>query len=152
SNYFHPLWNADQPCSIQKFHLYRYKTKRFANHKDAMKEDANSTGYELYLQTGQCPNAFALQNLLNELAQGEHLTASSFDLNTTGYLSALFQSNNSFNNPGPLPDLEYSAIVTTNNITATWTDVVNASVFATLELNKTTPQNWSQVTGIINLF
>src|SRR5690606_29374169 len=110
----HQAWSSSQPCSVHRHFFYRNKTKRFSTHEDATKEDANSTAYELYLQTGQCPNAFTLQHLLNEIAQGNNLTATSFDLNSTGYLSALVQANNSFYNPGPLPSLEYAATVTSN--------------------------------------
>jgi hypothetical protein len=149
---YYPFLDHGQPCSVFSSQLYRYKTKRFSDHEDAMKEDANSTAYELYLQTGQCPNAFALQNLLNELAQEEELSATAFNLNTTSYLSALFQGNNSFYNPGAIPSLEYSAVTGTNTITANWNDVTTSSLFATMTLNKTAPQSWSQVTGIVNLF
>lgn len=152
ASYFHSLWALNQPCFITRSHLYRYKTKRFSTHKDALKEDANSTAYEVYLQTGQCPNAFVLQNLMNELAKGNKLTASSYNLVENPYLSGLFQADNSFYNPGNLPQLDYSAVTTANTITADWIDVSNSSVFATLTINKTAPQNWSEVTEIINLF
>ncbi len=147
---YYPFLDHGQPCSIFSSQLYRYKTKRFHDHKDAMKEDANSTAYELYLQTGQCPTAFALQNLLNELAHNSHLTATSFNLSSAAYLSALFQANNSFYNPGTSPSLTYVATTGTNNITANWND--GTSTLATLTLNKTAPQTWAQVTGLVNLF
>lgn len=147
---YYPFWDHSQPCSVFTSQLYRYKTKRFSDHKDAMKENANSTAYELYLQTGQCPTAFALQNLLNELAHNDKLTAASFNLSTTSYLSALFQANNSFYNPGTSPSLTYLATTGANTITANWNN--GASNLATLTLNKTASQNWSQVTGIVNLY
>jgi len=148
SQYF-PFWDHGQPCSVFNSVLYRYKTKRFSMHEDAMKEDANSTSYELYLQTGQCPTAFSLQHLLNELAAGNQLTAASFNLSTTSFLSALFQANNSYYNPGTSPSLTYVSTAGTNTITADWKD--GATTFATLTLNKTAPQNWGDVTGIVNL-
>lgn len=147
---YYPFLDHGQPCSVFSSQLYRYKTKRFSDHQDAMKEDANSTSYELYLQTGQCPTAFALQNLLNELAHNSKLTAPSFNLSSTAYLSAMFQANNSFYNPGTSPSLTYAATTGTNTITANWNE--GASTLATLTLNKTVPQTWSQVTGIVNLF
>ena len=151
TNYY-PFIDDSQPCSVFSSHLYRYKVKRFSNHDDAMKEDANSTSYELYLQTGQCPNAFSLQHLLNDLAITNNLTASNYNLNLNNFLTALFQSNNSYNNPGTIPSLEYTATVTPNTISADWIDNSNSSTFATMTLNKTVPQNWNDVTGIINLF
>lgn len=147
---YYPFLDHGQPCSVFSSQLYRYKIKRFSDHKDAMKQNANSTSYELYLQTGQCPTAFALQNLLNELAHNSKLTASSFDLSSTAYLSAIFQANNSFYNPGTSPSLTYAATTGTNTITANWND--GASTLATLTLNKTAPQTWSQVTGLVNLY
>lgn len=147
---YYPFLDHGQPCSIFSSQLYRYKTKRFHDHKDAMKQNANSTAYELYLQTGQCPTAFALQNLLNELSHNSDLTSPSFNLSSTAYLSALFQANNSFYNPGTSPSLTYAATTGTNTITANWND--GTSTLATLTLNKTAPQTWAQVTGLVNLF
>ncbi|SOD17745.1 RHS repeat-associated core domain-containing protein [Pedobacter xixiisoli] len=150
STQYYPFLDPGQPCSVFRSHLYRYKTKRFPNHEDAMAEDANSTAYELYLQTGQCPNAFALQHLLNELAQNSHLTAASYNLSSAAYLPALFQANNAYYNPGTSPALTYTATAGANTITANWNET--ASTLATLTLNKTASQNWNQVTGIVNLF
>ncbi len=150
STRYYPFLDPTQPCSVFSSQLYRYKTKRFPNHEDAMQEDANSTAYELFLQTGQCPNAFALQHLLNELAQNSHLTAPAYNLSSASYLPALFQANNAYHNPGTSPSLTYAATTASNTITANWNEA--ASTLATLTLNKTAPQNWNQVTGIVNLF
>ncbi len=117
-----------------------------------MKENANSTSYELYLQTGQCPNAFSFGHLLNDLVSTNNLTNSNFNLNSSAHLAGLFQANNSYNNPGPIPSLDYNATVTSNTISADWIDNSNSSIFATMTLNKSTTQNWVDVTGIINLY
>ncbi len=149
STQYYPFLDEGQPCSVFSSQLYRYKTKRFSDHKDALAENANSTSYELYLQTGQCPTAFALQNLLNELAHNDKLTAASFNLSSTTFLSALFQANNNMYNPGTSPILTQLATTATNSITANWND--GMSTLATLTLNKTASQAWSDVTGIVNL-
>src|SRR5690554_3804772 len=151
SQIYYAFVDENQPCSVWNSHLYRNKVKRFSNHNDVNTENANSTSYELYLQTGQCPNAFSLQHLLNDLALSQNLTASNYDLNLNNFLSALFQSNNTYNNPGPTPSLNYDATVTSNTITANWIDDSNSSVFATMNLYKTASENWSDIIGIINL-
>ncbi|WP_343748197.1 hypothetical protein, partial [Fluviicola sp.] len=147
---YYPFLDNSQPCSVFTSQFYRYKTKRFSDHDDALQETANSTAYELYLQTGQCPTAFTLQHLLNELAQNNHLTSVSFNLSSTSYLAALFQANNAYYNPGTMPSLTYTATTTSNTITANWND--GTSNLATLTLNKTGSQTWSQVTGLVNLY
>ena len=150
SSWYHPFLDMGQPCSAFNFRLYRNKIKRFSDHEDAMAENANSTAYELYLQTGQCPSAFALQNLLNELAHETKLTAASFNLSSTSYLPALLQADNNMYNPGTSPALTYTATVATNTITANWND--GSTTLATLTLTKTAPQSWNDVIGITNLY
>jgi len=149
--YIFPLHNPSQPCSFGFFQFYRNKVKRFSNHSDVMKENANSTSYELYLQTGQCPNAFAFEHLLNDLVITSNLTNPNYNLNSSAHLAGLFQANNSYNNPGPIPSLDYNATVTINTITADWIDNSNNSTFATMTLNKTSTVVWADVIGIINL-
>ncbi|WP_186280096.1 RHS repeat-associated core domain-containing protein [Fluviicola chungangensis] len=150
SSYYFPFWDQGQPCSVFSYILYRNKTKRFPNHDDAAQQDANSTSYNIYLQTGQCPTAFTLQYLLNELATSDHLTSGSYNLNLNTFLSGLFQASNSFYNPGNIPALTYEATVGTNTITADWKE--GGTTFATLTLNKSASQNWADVTGVTNLF
>ena len=122
--------------SYFNYELYRDKIKRFPNAEDVIQDhDANSTSYEVYLQTGQCPNAFVLQHLLNELVEKEKLLENGFNLNTLDYLSALFQSDNNYNNPGPIPSLTYEVSSTSTNLTAEWKDAAN-NLYATLTLTK----------------
>lgn len=138
------------PCSMSRRLFYRNKVKRFPDHGDASQEDANSTAYDLYLQTGQCPVAFTLQHLLSNLASSGNLTSGSYSLNSNSFLSGLFQAQNSFYNPGNIPALTYSATTSANTITANWND--GGTTFATLTLNKDTLPNWNGITTIINLF
>src|SRR5690554_6526485 len=146
-----PFFNENHLCSYFNYELYRDKIKRFPNAEDVIQDhDANSTSYEVYLQTGQCPNAFVLQHLLNELVEKEKLLENGFNLNTLDYLSALFQSDNNYNNPGPIPNLTYEVSSTSTNLTAEWKDASN-NLYATLTLTKGSLVDWSEIMGVINL-
>src|SRR5690554_5514426 len=146
-----PFFNENHLCSYFNYELYRDKIKRFPNAEDVIQDhDANSTSYEVYLQTGQCPNAFILQHLLNELVEKEKLLENGFNLNTLDYLSALFQSDNNYNNPGPIPSLTYEVSSTSTNLTAEWKDASN-NLYATLTLTKGSLVDWSEIMGVINL-
>ena len=74
-------FNDDYPCSIFRRGLYVNKVKRFAFGSDI--EDlanANNAGHSIFTQTGQCPKAFYLQALLNDLVSDSLLTTDSTDL------------------------------------------------------------------------
>ncbi|HLV42063.1 MAG TPA: hypothetical protein VKY37_07280, partial [Brumimicrobium sp.] len=148
--YDQPFFDENQLCNYLNIELYRDKIKRFPNAENAKNQDANSTSYEVYLQTGQCPNAFVLQHLLNELVEKEKLLDNGFNLNTLDYLSALFQSDNNYNNPGPIPNLTYEVSSTSTNLTAEWKAASN-NLYATLTLTKGSLVDWTDITGVSNL-
>ncbi|MBA3680487.1 MAG: hypothetical protein H0W73_04890 [Bacteroidetes bacterium] len=69
SQYFH----ATQPCNQAIKDLYVNKVKRFGYNKEDQ-IDENEAAYQAYLQTGKCPVANDLQNLMHALAQNGKLT------------------------------------------------------------------------------
>lgn len=87
---FYDTYDLDrrQPCGYT-YPLYQYKLKRFPNENDlnpsiaaawagnpgALVDTSLANGYNYYLQTGQCPQAFALQQLLNDIAATDSLKA-----------------------------------------------------------------------------
>ncbi|HEX7412690.1 MAG TPA: hypothetical protein VF411_01500, partial [Bacteroidia bacterium] len=62
SQYF----NSCQPCSQGTYALYAKKTPRFGT--APIPTSYNAASYLTYLSTGQCPLAFDLQNMLNQIA------------------------------------------------------------------------------------
>src|SRR5690554_4084392 len=148
--YDQPFFDENQLCNYLNIEIYSDKINPFPNAENAKNQEANSTSYEVYLQTGQCPNAFVLQHLLNELVEKEKLLDNGFNLNTLDYLSALFQSDNNYNNPGPIPSLTYEVSSTSTNLTAEWKDASN-NLYAILTLTKGSLVDWSEIMGVINL-
>ncbi len=145
---FDPL----QPCSISRYLLYRNKTKRFgASNTLTVESVVNNTSYQMYSVTGQCPNAFALQSLMVELFDASVWLDQGVILNNYSHLNSLFQANNFYTNPGPLPRLQYDATLTGNTLVAKWKDVSNSAIFETVTLTKTTSKPWDSFTRLGNL-
>jgi photosystem II stability/assembly factor-like uncharacterized protein len=65
--------NAGQPCSYITGHLYAGKIRRFAGASFMLGNNVNQMQYQAYLVTGQCPMAYGLQSLLNQLASHSKL-------------------------------------------------------------------------------
>ncbi len=101
-----PYYNSDNACSSYKRILYLGKTKRFPDNDDLAADASASNGaYQTYLQTGQCPNAVNLQNLLNQIAQDQQLEAASNDLlNYTGF-GILYGGAFAYDYTQPLPQM-----------------------------------------------
>lgn len=74
----------NQPCSVTSMEAYADKERRFVipaasvdlsgDPKDIAQRMENQGDYQLYLNTGQCPNDFDLEFFLNGLAQENKLT------------------------------------------------------------------------------
>ena len=69
-----PYFDPKQPCSAMTRWYYAGKKKRFIQVSDMPTQNQNEVQYQLYLQTGQCPMAFNLQNTLNAIAVTRNLT------------------------------------------------------------------------------
>lgn len=140
---------VQQPCSHFRRALFSNKQKRFLDESD-MGADLNTIAYQLYDITGQCPVAMNFQNLLNELATTNNLTATGLDLNslsaTSGLLIALTNTN-----PGlPFPAFTYDAVISGNSIKFTTTSSSTASCQTILTPVSGTI-NWSNVLGFTGL-
>jgi RHS repeat-associated protein len=66
-----------QPCSFHNKGFYLNKQQRFPDPQNIQDQtgasDIHAVNYQLYLQTGQCPNARSLQQLLSALAANDAL-------------------------------------------------------------------------------
>lgn len=147
-----PYFNSSQPCSIFTHFLYFNKVKRFSSEEDLPEQDANGVAYEVYLQTGQCPVPFTLQMLFAALAADGNIDGTGVDLNAYVELSAVFQAENNFNNPGLIPTLEYDAIVTGSTLNATWTDTDASTVFLSMSMTLGGGAAWTDVSNIYNFY
>lgn len=70
-----PFFDRQQPCNAYFYQLYAGKKKRFISPSQLPNQSANAAGYQLYLQTGQCPVAFQLQNLMGKLASDSKIAS-----------------------------------------------------------------------------
>ncbi|MBI1838654.1 MAG: hypothetical protein HYR91_15425, partial [Flavobacteriia bacterium] len=147
-----PWFNPNQPCGYSTYELYRYKIPRFVNTNVIPSQTPNEVAYQQYLMTGQCPNAFATQNLLNKLAQTQQLDANGLSLNLLPEFGALYLANNDYNNQTVVPLLTYHSTVSGNSITANWMNLANQSqVQLTLQKSGTPSLIWDNLIGISQL-
>jgi hypothetical protein len=149
-----PYYSYGQPCSTYLNHYFEDKVRRFTNSTSEVPiQNANQAAYEVYLATGQCPVPFTLQHLLSAMAQDDKLDNGNVILNNFPELSALFQADNDFNMPGTIPNLYQQVIVNGNALTSNWTEIPGYTIYATLELTKSSSLvNWDDITSIVNLF
>ena len=138
-----PYFDQDQPCSVFLRYLYEDKVKRFADHEDLPNADANSISYQLYLMTGQCPNASNLQSLLSAVATQGQLTAASNDLMPLPEFGALVLSMS--NGQGTVQPTFWTTISSGNTLEVQWLDATQTWVLQTLTLNSGGAFNWSDV-------
>lgn len=107
-----PYYDDDNTCSFYRRYLYLNKTKRFPDQDDMLGNQSltnlsNSAAYQTYLQTGQCPNALNLQNLLSEIAGHGSLTITSQLENFVSY-GLLYGSIFQYTNLPPLPSATWT--------------------------------------------
>ena len=152
SEYF----NNNQPCYIGHQSLYEYKERRFGQSSEPSNSDyeamMNQGNYNQYLITGDCPVAFRLERLIDEIASSGSLASSSVSLLTqqeyAGFATAL-QNPVSYNTP--LADLDWVASSTSTTLTVNFVNPSSVSV-GSLSMTQTavTPAAWGTITGIAN--
>lgn len=146
-----PFTDDVQPCSMNRYGLYRYKIRRFTDESSLPVQDVNDVAYEVYLQTGQCPVEFTLQNLFAHMAQQGNLTAPDYALNSNPHFAAVAQALNNFNVPGTLPPIQHQGSVSGSVLTIDWM-ILPSTVYTTISMNLVGGSNWNNVTDIVNLF
>ncbi|MBP6091565.1 MAG: hypothetical protein KA521_09945, partial [Crocinitomicaceae bacterium] len=148
SQYF----QVHQPCGESLHGLFEQKKRRFPKVNDEVPiQSANEGAYEVYLQTGQCPVPFMLENLTNALIDANELTTSGVVLNNFNELSALFLADNEFISPGPISTFTQTLIDSTAQVlTLNWMN--GNAIYATLSLNKVTnTSSWTTVDAITGI-
>lgn len=149
SDYF----SLNQPCGAFTFQSYQNLVRRFGFAEDALPiQTPNDIAYNIYLQTGQCPVPFALQNYLTELAEEELLDQPITNLHQIPNFVSIWIMNNNFQTPGTIPLYNQSISVNGNSLVMNWLDPNNNTTFATITLNQTANfVNWSNITQFLNL-
>jgi RHS repeat-associated protein len=147
------FFNPDQPCGIINYEMYGSLERRFPRVVDVVPAPTpNEVAYNVYLQTGQCPVEFVLQNFLTELADNNKLHIAFNNLNQIGSLNSMFQANNNFNMPGTIPQFNQTVSTSGNTLTMNWIDVSTSTVYNTITLTQTgTLIPWAQITQFLNL-
>ncbi len=149
-------FNLEQPCSGLRRPYYQNKSIRFGFPADLMNQTPQNVAYQLYLTTGQCPNAASLQSVLNEAAQTAQLDDVSFSLNSLGSFSGLLLSLNNFDESTPNQQVVWAQTTINSNILEVLWNEIGVGAFATLKIRKdpldTLGYSWSQVKGFSNLY
>jgi RHS repeat-associated protein len=126
-----PYFDQGQPCSSGLFMLYSTKQKRFPDTDDVPQVSAEDAAYQVYLQTGQCPLAFQLQELLTALAQKDALDSLNADLMQFAQYNALYIAQNGFAPQYPITIADYmwngDTTITGDTLMISWTDPDNSN-------------------------
>ncbi|MFT5778178.1 MAG: RHS repeat-associated protein [Crocinitomicaceae bacterium] len=152
-----PFWasqfyNALQPCSVYKRHLYKNKDRRFGRVDVLVPiQNPNEAAYEMYLQTGQCPVPFNVQSLLTSLAQDQALDEQNLILNNYGALTGLFLAANDYAMPGTIPVLTQNVLSSSTTLTVEWLDLGAQYALLNLTLPLGSTVVWDDLTSFINL-
>ena len=158
-----PYFNSKQPCSIGKKALYANKVQRFPDPQviPGYSSSTNTTAlgqeaaYQVYLQTGQCPKAHALQYIFDEIAAANKINAASEPL--TGYPSfnSYYMVINNYNTTVPITTgANYNWITTvlsTHVLKIEWKDA-GSILKQTFTITKpSTVAAWSNIVSFSNL-
>lgn len=149
-----PEYDAAEPCGAWRAYLYANKVKRFPDYSDFPAGGANNVGYQIYLQTGQCPNALNLQALLSSVAGAGKLDSVNMPLLEYPEYTALYLSEYNDAPPQPVTTVAYKWNATDlgNILNVTWTNASNVTE-CSLSLDKTGTSipSWQSIIGFSDL-
>jgi RHS repeat-associated protein len=149
-----PYFQTQQPCNVLVKDLYKDKAKRFGASSDVKPLDENQAAYQVFLQTGQCTNAFELEGLMNGMSSTNKLTANNEALlNHPQFTPNLYNVlNNTTTNPPTYINYLWKATTSSTgldvNLVRSLTNVVKGSIHFD---NPLSGFNWSNVKGMIQL-
>ncbi|MBI4929917.1 MAG: hypothetical protein HY841_04080, partial [Bacteroidetes bacterium] len=151
-----PYFDQAQPCGIHFMALYRNKFKRFPEKEDLPPSDINQVAYQMYLQSGQCANAFNLQQLLDALAGKQKLEATGESLLNYAEYNALYLSKHHYAPQQPITSEGYTwnGTAVGNLLTIQWKEpnIPNTTkCVLTLDKTGTGTYNWSDIIGFKDL-
>lgn len=143
-----PYFDPNQPCSVFRKDLFKDKVKRFSDHEDLPNSDPNSVSYQMYLMTGQCPNATNLQSVISKVASNGQLTSLNHDVSTYAEYGALVLSMT--NGLGTVQPTFWQTTNAGNNLEVNWVDA-GSVLQQTLSLNSGGAFNWADMTSVLGL-
>ncbi len=141
-----------QPCSGYRYELYRGKIRRFTGANDIPVPSANDVEYQLYLESGQCPNARDLQYFLDAMGKNGKLLVGGL-LDTIGaFTPRLYKAVH--NNTMPVTHQPYQLVssMSGTQLTARFLNTSTGIYDCTLVLDGTPAMlNWFYVKGFWGL-
>lgn len=153
-NWFNnPYYNVGQPCGAYTWQMYVNKQKRFPDESEIPVQSAQDAAYQQYLQTGQCPNTFAFQNLLSAVAAHDELDGTGVNISTYPELSALFLAQNNFTLQNPVPQINWNSTATATEIQVQLYDATNNTAYCnvSVDITGTSIAAWDDIIGFTNL-
>jgi hypothetical protein len=152
TSYFIP---SRQPCGFVLLNQYQGKQRRFVTASTLQQmPSTNEAAFNLYTQTGQCPIAFSLEEMLSKLADSNVFANTTLiNLNNFNELTSLYLANNNYEIPLAIPNLFQASTISLNDDTLKlfWIDASFTNTFHKFKFIKNSPYNWSnirQLTGI----
>jgi RHS repeat-associated protein len=144
-----------QPCGLNLMNSYKSKQRRFVSAGTLSQLSASSqANFNLFAQTGQCPVAFSLEQMLTKLADSSVLANSSIlNLNNFNELTNLYLAYNNYQIPLAIPAMYQNATISANGDTlhVNWADQTFSTTYHRFKYIKNSTYNWSdfkQFTGI----
>ncbi|MBL0048943.1 MAG: hypothetical protein IPP32_12700 [Bacteroidetes bacterium] len=153
---FSPCFKYKQPCSVHYKDLYIGKKKCFMGEQDIIPEDSptqEEVQYEIYQQTGQCPNVMHVNAFLNAIISDGKLThaPNATPLSLSLYPEFTKELYNTVVSSTTYTPCYYSAVVSNQGSTITITIAGQTSKTIVLNLNTANSSfDWSEVTGMVN--
>jgi len=145
-------FNAMQPCNQAIKDLYVDKVKRFGPASNVELPDENEIAYQVFLQTGKCPMALDLQNLMHALAQNGQFASASQPLQNYPQMSVNFYNYINNATPPPTPYTSYlwkASIQGGNLLNVNFTKAINNLVVKFFQLSPPGGGiNWANVQGV----
>ncbi|HCA83152.1 MAG TPA: hypothetical protein DEP18_05145, partial [Flavobacteriales bacterium] len=153
-----PWFDGSQPCSVHNYQYYLNKISRFPDPSDMEhivgSSDVHDVNYQHYLQTGQCPLAVHMQEMLGALAHADVLDSTDIQMMQFPGFSTWFLdfSGYSVNSSINTFDLYWNTTSAGNTISITLTNGSGGAAICTGALVKDTSiASWDDIsffTGI----
>lgn len=143
--------NTSSPCGGTMGAIYGGKVGRFSTPTQVVPTQTPSqVSFEIYNQTGQCPVAFNMQQLLNTLATaGNFASSSSIKLNTYPQLNGLILAQNNYELPAAIPTLIQTRSILGDTLFISWTDSATTVLYRKFRYVKgTTAVSWDDIDRI----
>ncbi|HEU4717042.1 MAG TPA: hypothetical protein VFU15_04385, partial [Bacteroidia bacterium] len=149
-------YNNGEPCSVYNFMLYAGKQKRFPDAENYQNISPSDAAYQQYLQTGQCPEARALQDLTGAIFASDSMTEDSVRLMSFMQYNGFYMAKHDYAPQYPISTEAYwwNGSVDGDTLNVVWTnpnasgDTVCSMLF---DKHLTSITNWTDIVGFKDL-